>query len=65
LTKREIDVIKCILQGYSAKKVGLSLGISFRTVESYINMIKLKLKCSRKSELIELCMRSGLYKVFF
>ncbi|MBS0357854.1 MAG: hypothetical protein JSS53_01085 [Proteobacteria bacterium] len=28
LTKREIDVIKWILQGYSAKKVGLSMNIS-------------------------------------
>lgn len=60
LTLREIDVLKCILFGYSAKKIGLSLGISFRTAETYIENLKLKLSCNRKSEIIERVVELGL-----
>jgi DNA-binding CsgD family transcriptional regulator len=66
LTKREIDVIKHILLGYSAKKTALRLSLSYRTIESYIEAIKTKLKCSSKGEIIELLVSTGLiYKMKF
>lgn len=63
LTSREIDIIKCLLQGFSAKEAGLKLGISYRTVESYISILKLKLRCNKKSQLIGFCVKLGLFKL--
>ncbi len=63
-TKREVEILKYIVQGYPAKKVGLLLGISYRTVESYVATLKMKLHCHRKSDLIITCMKLGFLKVF-
>ncbi len=63
LTQREIDILKCLLQGYSAKETGLDLGISYRTVESYLNSLKLKLRCNKKSELVGFCIKLGLFRL--
>ncbi len=63
LTARETDILKCLLKGYSAKEAGLELGISYRTVESYINMLKLKLGYNKKSELIGLSIKLGLFNL--
>lgn len=52
LTKREVEIIRLLLQGHSAKGIASALKISHRTVESYINTLKLKFECQRKSELI-------------
>lgn len=63
LTQREIDILKCLLRGYSAKEASSELKISCRTVESYINTLKLKLHCNKKSEIISLCIKLGLFKL--
>lgn len=63
LTQREIDILKCLLQGYSAKETGLALEISYRTVESYISSLKLKLRCNKKSELIRFSIQLGLFRL--
>lgn len=63
LTSREIDILKCLLQGCTAKEIGLELEISYRTVESYINALKLKLRCNKKSELIGFCIKLGLFRL--
>jgi len=64
LTAREVDILKCLLKGCSAKETGLELGISYRTVESYMSSLKLKLCCTKKSELIGFCLKLGLFKLF-
>jgi DNA-binding CsgD family transcriptional regulator len=53
LTRREIEVIKFLAQGYPAKYIAEQLHISHRTVENYIATIKSKLNCDSKSSLIE------------
>lgn len=63
LTNREIDIIKYVLQGFSAKEIGLRLNISHRTVESYISTIKLKCRCNRKSNLINFFIELGYFKI--
>ncbi len=63
LTSREVDILKCLLRGYSAKEAGLELQISFRTVESYIISLKLKLRCNKKSELIGFSIKLGLFSL--
>lgn len=63
LTPREVDILKCLLRGLCAKETGQELGISYRTVESYLEAIKLKLRCGKKSKLIEFCIKFGLFKL--
>lgn len=60
LTKRETEVLKCIVLGQTAKKIGLSLNISPRTAEAYIETLKLKLQCYSKSDITEATIASGL-----
>ena len=51
LSKREKELIAHYLIGKSASQIGLSLGLSTRTIEHYINNIKFKLGCNTKQEL--------------
>lgn len=60
LTKREAEVLRCVVLGYSAKRTAKFLNISYRTVESYIDIIKLKLRCSTKREIIEIVILSEI-----
>lgn len=60
LTKREIDVLRCVILGYTSKKIGQQLNISFRTAEAYIETLKLKLKCFSKGDIAKVAFTSGL-----
>jgi DNA-binding NarL/FixJ family response regulator len=60
LTKRETEVLKYIVLGYTAKKIGQQLNISYRTVEAYIELLKLKLNCYSKGQLASVVITSGL-----
>lgn len=60
LTKRETEVLKYVVLGYTAKKIEQSLQISFRTVEAYIEILKMKLDCESKSDITEKIIKSGL-----
>lgn len=51
-TKREVECLYLLSTGRSAKEIGLLLNISSRTVEYYINQLKLRLGCHYKNELI-------------
>ena len=51
-TKREIDVIQCLVQGKTAKEAGQFLFVSPRTIETHINHIKDKLSVRTRSALI-------------
>lgn len=53
LTPREIECLHHISRGFSAKDCAKEINISFRTIETHISNIKVKLNCSRKSELIK------------
>ncbi len=52
LTKRELQCLKMLSVGKSSKEIGNQLGISHRTVETYINGIKSKTNLQFKNELI-------------
>lgn len=52
LSKRQKDCLYWLLKGKTAAETALILNLSQRTVESYINHIKIKFQCSTKSELI-------------
>ena len=51
LTKREIDCIRLLAIGKSAKEIACYLRISHRTAEGYINNIKYKLQCFKQFQL--------------
>lgn len=53
LTDREIDVIKYLTKGCSAREIAYELFLSKRTVEHYIERVKEKLCVSSKSKLIQ------------
>lgn len=49
---RQTQVIKCLLQHQTAADIAMTLKLSRRTVEAYIEEIKNKLNCNTKSELL-------------
>jgi DNA-binding CsgD family transcriptional regulator len=60
LSKRERECLFYIVCGKSAKSIAKILGISNRTVESYIEHLKEKFHCHNKADLIESAIKSGL-----
>jgi DNA-binding CsgD family transcriptional regulator len=53
LSKREIECLSLTARGKTAKQVGHELGISRRTVEEYLDNIKVKMGVYSKSQLID------------
>ncbi len=58
-TPRENDCVTLLLSGCSYKQIAYKLNISVRTVEYYIENIKLKLHCPNKQTLIVKLMQMG------
>lgn len=54
LLKRQAQCAYLAAKGYSAKEIGKLLGISYRTVEHYLDYIKNKTGITSKRELISL-----------
>lgn len=53
LSQRETESLFYLLRGHTAKHIGTILGLSVRTIETYLDNIKRKLMCESKSQLIE------------
>lgn len=54
LSKREQECLRLTIKGYTAKRIARELGISNRTVEEYLNSIRIKTGSSSKLALIEM-----------
>lgn len=52
LTQRELNYIPMLLEGYTAKEIAKRQGLSYRTVEGAISILKQKLQARNKAELI-------------
>lgn len=52
LSKREKECLTYIVRGYTSRQIAEKINLSFRTVENYTERVKVKLKCSRKEDLI-------------
>ena len=59
LTRREVECMYYLLRGQTAKGTANVLGLSRRTVESYIENVKGKLCCNSKSQLVSKILESG------
>jgi len=53
LSTREKECLNILLDGKTAKQIGYLLGLSPRTIESYLDNIKSKLQCWTKAELVD------------
>ena len=60
LSKREIEVLKLLVRGYSLSEAGEQLGLSLKTVDTYKTRIFGKLGFSRKSEMVQYALDHGL-----
>lgn len=63
LTRREVEVLELVSQGNSAKEVGGLIGIAPRTVERYIENVRLKLGARNRAHMITRAMSVGLLKL--
>lgn len=59
LSKQQQACVFLLMRGKSMKEIAAILNLSARTVESYFTMIKLKLGCNNKSQIIEKAINSG------
>lgn len=60
LSPRETETYYLLLQRKSSKEIGQQLSLSHRTIQHYIENIKLKMSCNTTQQLIEL----GMYLKF-
>ncbi len=63
LSVRESDVLYYICLGYSGSDIATLLSISNRTVETHTSHLKEKLKCKKRSELIEYSYAQNVFKM--
>jgi DNA-binding CsgD family transcriptional regulator len=48
-----MDVIKYVMRGKTMREIGVILGLSRRTIESYFEKIKMKANVKTRSELFD------------
>jgi DNA-binding CsgD family transcriptional regulator len=52
LTQRQIDCLYHLVKGMTVKEIALTLEISAKTVEHYLDIVKTKLNCRSRSQLV-------------
>lgn len=60
LTARQLDCVRLLVKGYSMKMIAQELNISPRTVESYVEQIKVKTQTYSKGELVKFLLKMPL-----
>lgn len=60
LTSRELEVLRYIANGYSAKQIGNQLFINRTTVVTHCENLKEKLSAKNSSELIFIAVKKGI-----
>ena len=58
-SKREVQCIHNLLQGNTAKQIAITLNLSVRTIQHYIENIKKKTQCRTRQELIHMALRGN------
>lgn len=53
MSERQLQCLCFLCRGYSAKQIAHFLNISSRTVEIFINQLKVKLNCHNKSQMVD------------
>ncbi len=60
LTVREVEVLRMVGAGLSSKHIGYRLGIAPKTVDTYVEHIRMKLGAANRSHMIALAIGGGL-----
>lgn len=60
LTSREMQVLTLVALGYSAKEVAHRCGIAFRTVETHLDTMRLKLRARNRTHMVAIAIKVGL-----
>lgn len=60
LSRREIECLEWVSRGKSSSDIGVILGLSPRTVDSYIEKASAKLKVRTRIEAVAVAVRTGL-----
>lgn len=60
LTKREIEILSLVIEGYPSKKVAEMLFISKRTVDFHLDNIYEKLQVTNRMQALQRATRLGL-----
>lgn len=63
LTAIQTNCLRYLALGLTAKKIAQSMRLSHRTVEFYISILKMKLNCDNKAQLISKALRLGICQV--
>ena len=63
LSHREIQCLFFLTKGMSAKQTAYALYLSQRTVETYLNQLKKKLKCRTKLQLLSALSKENIIKI--
>ncbi len=63
LSKRELEILKLIAEGFVNKEIQESLGISIRTVETHKNHIMKKLGCKSSVEMVKIAIQYKIIKM--
>jgi len=64
LTKQQTACLRFLALGNTYKQIAIELGLSAKTVEHYLDAVKIKLSCESRSELIMQAIERGLVGVF-
>lgn len=59
LPKRQQQVLFHVIKGKSAKTIAKEMNTSFRTIEYYTEILKIKFNCKTKHELVEKAFNQG------
>ena len=60
LTTREVQILKCVATGYSAKEIAKQFAIAPRTVERHIDHIRLKTRTRNRSHMVAFAIGTGI-----
>lgn len=63
LTKRELQVVLCMANGYQNKEIGKILNISEHTAKFHVNSVVTKTKQSTRLGAVIVCLKAGIIKL--
>lgn len=63
LSERQSECLFHLIRGKTSKEIARILALSFRTIEHYIDQIKIKLNCDNKAALIEKAITMGYVNI--
>ena len=64
ITKQQTACLKYLAMGFTHKQIAQKMCLAQKTVEHYLNAVKLKLNCKTRAELISQAIERGLVGLF-